>query len=105
MTQSVYENRDSVQLMIQEVAEVSDSIQLMLQAKIIWFWIDPWFNSEAWKSALYGPSLRVSWSSHLQIDKAAHTEYCFVDDSSLSGAISLNFEGPVRCVIYLRLIR
>ena len=40
MTQTVYENRDSIQLMIQAVDEVSDSIQLMIQAKIILFWID-----------------------------------------------------------------
>ena len=35
MTKTVYENRVSIQLMIQTASEVSDSIQLMVQAKII----------------------------------------------------------------------
>ena len=34
MTQTVYENRASIQLMIEVVSELSDSIQL-IQAKII----------------------------------------------------------------------
>ena len=35
MTQTVYENRDSIQLMTQVVSEASDSIQLVNRAKIL----------------------------------------------------------------------
>ena len=67
---TVYENSVSIQLMTQAVSEASDSIRLMIQAKIIWFWIDSWFNSESFKSLLtwevpdpflFNISHRISW--------------------------------------------